>query len=1254
MYNISTHRNVYDQGDCDVSSVGSSCQSSLSLVVSDPVDPSVSNIASTDNPLSHNELLQDMYDFCGYVSNFEKLSEDYDDSFLHSYSIKHGYKFSEFFWSMLDKLKINFIDKVDSILIDLCGSFCFFQENLEGCFDANIVFLMNKSCLTFSKRAYNLISKCIDILRHEIVPIAIKIITEATVIDGESESKVTYPEMEKLFLYFITRLERLVMAKVKNHWSKFYNKKKDALLSISDIDYSNPFICVHNLYKISHPITNCPAAFTNKFGERISFIAGAKLDDMILSFIDNCNDVLKEVIHYKCSYIYGYSSNTCADFVKLYDSLRINFYNLIEKEFNKNILEVRIKDRIVDFFNNLVIWGKVKITESDVVLIFDNIIRYMKNLLVDKSTNSACRIIRNFNESKSLAIKRLLKDWKCKWGVKIHPGDINKISSIRKKFAAECKNNVRDKFCEMLKEKHKFLDGTVIGIFNWDKASKNMFPIAQETVRNIIDVEREELSNFLLNVRIIDDDSIFDGSSYSVRKATSEEREEIFKISSNFIYDSNRNLFRLVWRDLIRSSADNISKDICDDSLDTINSAQNDLPVVTLMSADLLGKRDKIINIWGLNIHPDDNKVILFVVRKFSNKIRFHLAELFSGMLRRRAVLPSGIVLCDSSWTIISSELSEIAIESVRSIIENQLAELDIVLSKLRVLDANGGDSSCIIRKITNDEKKELMLRASRIVDRRLTSAIRLSWLRVVNKSSTDIGYGYKEKYQDVDKLFVGGSWGVKLRYSDNVAILNARISFSSKIKDVVYAKFSSMIRNKHKFNDGTFIGAFAWFRVSPKLSPIVKEEVRAIIEDEQEEIEKIISKARVVVDSKIDRDLTSEEKSTVLANIMKLVDSALKTLFRRAWDSAIISLRDNSVDVVDFVSVTNSEDDSTGGNFSQSVNTLDCKELDLVGNKDYRLRVKLCCEDDLAILNTRRKFSSEIYSYVSNKFSKIMKERYILDDGTVVGTYPWRKVSKKIFPIVKDEIHAIIEKERKEISDILLRSRVDISSLDVHGTTRITRVLTSNERSEVMETVMKSVYEKVTINLSRIWNKISKLPPSLRLRDLSGEYKLELDNTRLEFIGALGGVVDEHVDSLLSGIGEVNSDFLYDVLSKKSNSFFKEGGFLGRVESLLLEAKVLDASGNCSTVTCDERKYILKEFIDMVDSDRDCLIKKRVGKLHNVSSLGGLNLLGMSSVSSVYGEYKCHDGRKKVITAYGVDSALFDHSYAKKSYYGT
>ncbi|CUT17688.1 hypothetical protein Ark11_0865 [Candidatus Ichthyocystis hellenicum] len=1189
---------------------------------------SVSNISPVNSSFLLSQLFQDLCDGCGYsINNIDSTYEVSNDISLSEYAIKCGYKLPDDFLLVMMKNKNSFVERVDFVLSDLScvsksiNSFNFFKKSKSS--NEDIASSMSKICSSFSRNLCDLRSKCINILRYNIIPEIIKSIFDSTVIDGDCDRKMTYPEMEQLFLYFVTALEKLIVVKILYYLRDFCSKNNDLSSLVSLVTYSNKFISSQGYNGISMTDLDCPAAFTDKFGKYTSFMAVAKIDEIVVDFWGSLNNVLKKIVGYKCSCIYNYSDSAHDDIEKLLSTFKV----LIKEKIDKKIAEEEIEDSIRTFLKCIFIWSKADDIEINRALIFDNIIGYMHNFISKKSANSVLGVVSSFKKKLLLSKRHLVTYGKHlstiadRWGVRLHPEDDCKISSIKRKFSAKYSNAINNKFREIIEMEYRFSDGTVVSMIDWDKISKNLFPIAQETVRFIVDAECEELSRFLCGARIIEDINLFDGCFAGTRKVTSDEIDSILKISADYAYCKNRNISSKLWKNLIKSKSKsksnkfNVSKDNCFcSSVEPVTdmvpvsspSVQTELPVIVSIPVELLCKRDKIISMWGLNLHPDDDKLIMFVRKKFSVQIKHHLSRLFYGMLKNRTVLPSGTVVRDSSWLIISNELSEIAAESVDFISKNQNKELNRVLSKARVVDVDKGDSSyCVVRRVTDDEKNNLMSRVSKVVCKRLNASIRLSWLHVVNEYSTDIGYGYREKYKGICGIAREGIWGVKLRYTDNIDILNIRKKFSSRIKFAVHAKFASMIINNHKFEDGTFISSCAWFRISRRLFPIAKDEVKYILEEESRELEGIISKARAVVDSELDRELTDEEKLTILGNVMKLVNKALKNLFRNTWEGVIFSLSGNCVDIKNCVEIYNSQANRIDEVITSSDCSLAVEKFD-VCNKSDDIKISICYEDDLAILNVRNKFSRIITKCITDKYSELINRGYIFNERTALNKLFWKKVSKKMLPIIKREVDPIMESERTKIGDLLSKSRVDISLLGSISKDRVVREITLEERNMILESIMKLVDKQVMRNFGRIWNRIIKLP-SVRLRHIREEDRSELDSVKLEFIGSLGSVVDEVVSSLSSGV-DLSFACLDDlisnisrIVSERGHNLFNEGGFLDRVELLLSCARVVEIKGNDRFITNEEKRFVLKDFMHMIDSDIDCLIKKRIIKLSNV-----------------------------------------------------
>ncbi|WP_092486327.1 hypothetical protein [Candidatus Ichthyocystis hellenicum] len=1287
----------------------------------------IPNSTETDVLSSSYQSLECLCAEYGYNSNFETILEFCDESFLQVYATKCGYKFTEYFLSTINKHKTEFVEKVDSILTSsLCGSFNFFKD--PNNIYINIVNLMDKVCSSFSICIYELRPKCINFLQSEIIPITIKVIFDSKVISGECERKMTYMEMEQLFLHFVTTLEKLIMVRVMKSWCCFCNENKALLSMISGIDYSNPFARAYYYEKISAPNITHPAAFTSKFGKYVSFMAVAKINEIIGNFVDKYYNEFREVIRYKCSYICNYSDNAVADLRKLRNELRNKTYDLIEEEFCQKMVEEGMKDNFSCFLSSLLIWNKNEIMEEDRLLTFDNVICCVRNFLVDNFPNDVYKVIVRFQKSVRASRNRVLnggthfRTIKDRWGVNLHPEDNYKISSIRGRFYKKSRDIIHDKFSAMLREKYKFSDGTVIGIVDWDKISKNIFPIAQETVRSLLDEVRADLSNLLLNVRILEDTSVFDGYYSGTRVATSEERNSILKLAIQYIYRHIRDSFRKIWRNLIDSEKNNASKhtdlsdklvffekvsDSCENSTLMYPAGSGDLLVcdysvnneisaavsVPVNSSSLDMNGDKIISRWGLNLHPDDDRLIMFIRRKFTNKISDRVRVVFSDMLERGSVLPSGVVLHNCSWSLVSGELFPIAIKSIKFILEDEYSELDRVLSKARVVDVDGYDaSSCVIRKITDDEKNNLMAHAKTFIYRGLRYSIRLLWSDVsktvdstryyskkiseyTNDRSTVDGdcaekficsnsifshdrvkastkYGYKGISRDIDEdSIVEGSWGVKLRYDDNLAILNARKERASKMRTSIWYKFRAMINDKYKFEDGTVIGRFTWFKMSKKLSPIARKEVKHILDDERKALEDIVSRARVVVDSTTCRELTTTERLFVLGNINKLVDSSLKSLCSKVWLDVLFSLDDTFSKVGNYL-----EEDCTDDNYGVTLSYRD-----------------LTYDDGRAILSVRKKFSYEISCCLRKKFIEMIKNKYEFEDGTVIHKSHWKYVSRSLFPIIRGEISPIIEKERMEISEMLLRARVVIYEPD--GCNRV-REITPRERFVILEAIMKSVHRQASYAVGRVWDRLIKsldgdenylksgvnygseveVKPEpvefyedytlIELPELMDKDKVEFDNIRLEFIGNLGPIICEVVNSLLSNvdISPLVPDAVSSAVIKRSDVLFREGGFLNRVRSLLSCIQVSDLWGGSRFLTSSERKYFFRNFMDSISNDRCYLVEKRTREFNSVYST-----VECDSSAGVYVDSGEDSHSKHKISVSSENNCLgYDHSYAK------
>ncbi|WP_092486330.1 hypothetical protein [Candidatus Ichthyocystis hellenicum] len=1189
---------------------GPSVETNLAEVVAESssatVNLSVSAFATSKSPFLYHQLLHDLFSGNAYDINIEEILEVSEDSFLQEYELKCGYRLTEYFLSIMNKYMMIFIGKVDPILIFLSDVFSFFSKELED-HNENLIDLINKTCYSFSECIYRLMPKCVGILQSDIIPVVIKIIFDSKVIDSNHERKMTYIEMEQLFLYFVTTLEKLIMVRVMKYWCKFCNDNKSVLSSIADFDYSNPFICAYRYKKIVAE-TTYPAAVTNKFGEYISFMAVNKIDKMITRFSSGFVEYLKKSVLYKCYRICNYSDRVSDDIKEV----REKFLDLIKEELDKKMIEERVENDFVNFLKNIVVWNSDKSIDDSKEFIFKKIIKYIRCFSSDMATNYVYDIILNFQERLS-SNKCLRVDNGCLstiedgWGLRLHPEDSSKILSVKSKFMDRSRKIIEDKFCEMINEKYKFLDGTVIGMYCWDKISKNLFPIAQEAVRCLVDEECIEISKLLFDVRVLENNT--DGSFVAARKSTSEERHNILRIYTDNMHLRNRNLFCGIWSNLVNKKDVNIIKKeliksendvfsaadhilvppIDSDGSVASSSVQSELPVVTLVPVEFLDKRDSIISMWGLGLCPYDCKLISSIRKKFSSKIVSNLRILFCSMIDVNMELPSGKILCgNSSWANVSSELIPIAMNSVGSIVEEHRSELDLILSKSRVIDIDKNNKLyCVIRKVTSDEKDELMARADVFICRSLSSSITSSWVSISRNPKV---YVFRKLP------------AVKLRRSDNVAILNTRKKYACKIKHVIHDKFSEMMKGKYKFDDGTTIGNFSWGVMSKKLFPIIKDEVNHIIDDEYKELEEKVSRARVVVGLRDYRGITEEEKCVVLDNLRNLVSVALRAMSRRVWHSIVLYSRVHSVDD-NKDSIENASNCNVERVCEQLSSSVDVVERRAASDEDVKIR--LSYKDDLGILSVRRKFSSEICSRVHNILSRILRRGYIFDDGTTLVRHSWRRMSGRLLPIIEKEIEPIIERERNEISDMLPKLRVGVCLSDSSAVT--TRELTPMESSFIMEDAMKSVRKRLIHCFCKIWNGLIK-SSSIGLVDLTDVYKSKMGNIKSEFIESFCMVLDEifaslspNIDGSLSSLDDKHFD-IYEVVSKRSYELFKEGGFSDRVKSLLLSAEVTDSYGRYRSITDEESKIILEEFMSVIVANRDHIVKESIIKFKYTS----------------------------------------------------
>ncbi|CUT17703.1 MULTISPECIES: hypothetical protein [Candidatus Ichthyocystis] len=849
----------------------------------------------------------------GFSVSFEAVEEVFKNCFFQLHAAKFGYQFTENFLSVMNAHRDSFVSVVDSILTDLYDSFSFLRQ--LGDSNITLIELMDKVCFSFSESSYNLRGRCCDILQSKFIPLIINSIFDASVIDGGLERKMTYCEMEKFFIHYITTLERIVMSRIMDYWNNFCDENTSMFSPFSGVSYRDPFYYAHHVYGVSKPVVTCPAAFSNKFGAFISFMAVAKIDCMINNFIKERLGVIKSTIRSKCTSVHdkivdGYN----ADLVGEIKKIRECFPSYISGKFSKMVNFGSIRDKLHNFLKKLLIWDShdvgIEAMEESRLSLLETITNQAHELLKTYANDIVYAVTRDFHsriiKSRKIVsrVRRSVRTVKDKWGVCLHPRCSHGILSIRRKFSAALKEIVKSKFCSMINDGYKVSGISSISKFTWNEVSKDMFPIIQEEIRPVVFKEREELSVLLSKARIVVDNDKFDGSYSGTREATSEEIVNVLRIAVYNMNVQTKSLIRAVWSNVTKvsrevdSSAGSVMsskqeefvnvESYSESSLsgkDVDLSAQYGSSAVSskLVYASLVIKGDRIFNRWGLNVHPDDVDVILFIRTKFSKKIKDLVRIFFSSIPNEKSKLKRNNVFDDYKWSDISGELYPIVLEHIDPIIKEEYSELEEFLSKARVVVVGRGDtSSCVIRSVTNDEKDNLMKRAVAIIHKELRSSVRSVWAAMNKISKFNFGGDFKDG--EVEKSIY---CGIRLRYEDSMDIVNIKRRFLFDIKGCIVNIFSELTKTNK----------FPWRYVSKDVIPTIKKEFYPIMEKEREELDLVLLKSRAVVgDSEYDklpeaakyREITYGERSEIVEFIMACVYKKAIDVAGRVWRGMI------------------------------------------------------------------------------------------------------------------------------------------------------------------------------------------------------------------------------------------------------------------------------------------------------------------------------------------------------------------------------
>ncbi|WP_175330308.1 hypothetical protein, partial [Candidatus Ichthyocystis hellenicum] len=324
-----------------------------------------------------------------------------------------------------------------------------------------------------------------------------------------------------------------------------------------------------------------------------------------------------------------------------------------------------------------------------------------------------------------------------------------------------------------------------------------------------------------------------------------------------------------------------------------------------------------VANIRGVNIHPDDNMIILRVRKKFSVKIECHLRKLFTDTIRGKSILPiakdNDTVIGKLDWTSVSKELFPIVKRETNHIIENETKELEEVISKSRsrVLVDFG-----VYRELTDQEKIVSLKTVMDLVHTSLRNLCRKVWSDLISSSRvmvdcSDVGdhvvaNDSQEKISsssanvvDPMSLDSGDKCDILkfICYEDDRAICRVKRNISSDINRCIFSMFSNLLEDKYKFSDGTVIGMCSWKSVSKRILPIAKEEISTILEKERIKINGILLKSRVDVSPpgssatiRMTRLIKSEERFTIMNDIIRSIFERVVYNLGRLWNRVVHS----------------------------------------------------------------------------------------------------------------------------------------------------------------------------------------------------------------------------------------------------------------------------------------------------------------------------------------------------------------------------
>ncbi len=463
--------------------------------------------ADVADNLNESDLVQVLCFGYGFNTNFDDMNEVSSDEFFQIYANRNGYVLTDGFLHGINKHKERFLSALSEVILILNEDFNSFRNSLRKDKGSDIdssnmydITFMDILCCNFTRRVYELRPKCVDILKDDFISPIIETIVKSEVTYASGNFVMTNKDMEKLFLYVVTTLERLIILEMVNCWNNFCSDEKlGGLIStayeIYSIDYRDPISRASYCGKLVAPTVDCPAAFGFIMGVPVSFIAVSKIGSIVEEHHRKCFLLLKPIIRNGIMRIAHYSYD---DYVKNFDDFRTTTLPaIIRLEFNR-MMESDGR-HINNFLNDLLVWGNIDL-EVGLSALFKYISdRILK--LVSKDANSICRSnIRSYCEQirKSLSRKdydKYVSDMKDKWGVSLHPKFEYNLSAIRRLFASNTRSII-SRLC------YRFSSH---GVNSWKDVSPTLFPAIKEAVKENYEEKYNQIYRLLLETPVISD-----------------------------------------------------------------------------------------------------------------------------------------------------------------------------------------------------------------------------------------------------------------------------------------------------------------------------------------------------------------------------------------------------------------------------------------------------------------------------------------------------------------------------------------------------------------------------------------------------------------------------------------------------------------------------------------------------------------------------------------------------------------------------